>query len=240
MQHLCRRQPDGSTMVYAWFEAMHTRVDLLINSHDQQEKDLFNVADGIRQLITQLEKVGNRFDPTSEISNLNNLAAGEEIKISDTLYKMLSLCLDFNARTKGLFDITVSSPKFQPRMIESIHLGSENTFWRDNDRAQLDLSGFIKGYALDCIRTYLENCNITDALVNLGNSSIMAMGNVPGPVKNGCLTTSGNADASRRHIINPHTGKYIIGQGSAQVFTDSGAEGEVEATVKFIVNSLDS
>lgn len=240
MPHLCRTQPDGSTAVYVWFEAMHTRVDILLISRNHTESELLDVADAMKLLISQLEKIGNRFDPASEISRLNGLAPGEKTIISNTLYNMLSLCLDFHARTKGLFDITATSPAYKPNLISSIHLGPENTFWRDNECVQLDLSGFIKGYALDCLRPYLESRGITDALISLGNSSILALGNVPGPVKNGCLTTSGNSDASRRHILNPLTGQYITGQRTAQVYTSSGAEGEVEATVKFILDSLES
>ena len=240
MPHLCRTQPDGSTAVYVWFEAMHTRVDILLISHNLAENELLDAADGMKLLISQLEKTGNRFDPTSEISRLNSLAPGEKTTISNILYNMLSLCLDFNVRTKGLFDITATSPAYKPNLISSIHLGPENTFWRDNDCVQLDLSGFIKGYALDCLRPFLTKRGVTDALVSLGNSSIMAMGNVPGPVKDGCLSTSGNSDASRCHILNPLTGQYITGQHTAQVFTCGGAEGEVEATVKFIRDSLES
>lgn len=43
----------------------------------------------------------------------------------------------------------------------------------------LDLCGYIKGYVLDCIRKILETNHISDALINLGNSSILAIGNQP-------------------------------------------------------------
>lgn len=238
MPHLSRTLPDGAVAIYVWFEAMHTRVDILLKSNTFAESDLLDIAEGMRLLIAELEKAGNRFDPTSEISRLNRLPAGEETEISKTLYDMLSLCLDYNVRTKGLFDISVSSPGYGPGMLRSIRLGPCRSFSRDREDVMLDLSGFIKGYALDRLREYLEEREISDALVNLGNSSIMAMGDVPGPVRNGCLTTSGNADVSRRHIRNPISGEYIEGKRIAQVFTKGGAEGEVEATVKFITETI--
>ncbi len=240
MPHISRTLPDGAVAVYVWFEAMHTRVDILLKSDCHTESGLLEIVEGIRRLIADLERVGNRFDPSAEISRLNSLPVGEEVEISEALYDMLSLCLDYNVRTKGLFDISVSSPGYEPGMLGNIHLKEGRRFSRDREDVVLDLSGFIKGYALDCIRAYLEKQGVADALVNLGNSSIMAMGEVPGPVKDGCLTTSGNSDMSRRHIRNPLTGEYISGVRTAQVFTAGGAEGEVEATVKFITETIDN
>ena len=70
MQHISRVLSDGSTVVYAWFQAMHTRVDLLLKSGHLMDKDLLDVADGIHAVITALEKAGNRFDPESELWRL--------------------------------------------------------------------------------------------------------------------------------------------------------------------------
>ncbi|MBD5224501.1 MAG: FAD:protein FMN transferase [Bacteroidales bacterium] len=238
MPHLSRTIADGSVAVYVWFEAMHTRVDILLKSSCHSESALLEVTEGMKRIIAGLEKVGNRFDPSSELAHLNRLPAGEEVEISASLYDMLSLCLYYNVRTKGLFDISVSSPGFEPGMLSSIRLGEGGRFCRSREDVVLDLSGFIKGYALDQLRIYLVECGLENALVNLGNSSIMAMGDVPGPVRNGCLTTSGNSDPSRRHIRNPLSGEYIGGARTAQVFTPGGAEGEVEATVKFITETI--
>ena len=206
MQHISRVLSDGSTVVYAWFQAMHTRVDLLLKSDHLMDKDLLDVAEGIHAVITALEKAGNRFDPESELWRLNHFPAGEEIEISEVLFDMLSQCLHYNSLTGGLFDISVSSLSFQPGFLRQIHLKDGRKFSRDSEDVILDLSGFIKGYALDRIRIYLDNRGVTDALVNLGNSSIMAIGDVPGPVRNGCLTTSGNGKQPRRRNSSTYTG----------------------------------
>ena len=234
MPHISRVLPDGATAVYVWFEAMHTRVDLLLKSSLLNERELLEAADGMRGVIARLEKAGNRFDPESELWRLNHFPAGEETEISNDLFDMLTQCLHYNRTTNGLFDISVSSPLFRSGFLSKIHLRDGGKFSRESEDVILDLSGFIKGYALDRLREYLEQHQISDALINLGNSSIMAIGDVPGPVKNGCLTTSGNGKSPRRHIRNPLTGDYITRTGEIQVFTQGGAEGEVEATVQFI------
>lgn len=235
MQHQSRQLPDGSTALYAWFEAMHTRIDLLLRKKDTAPSSLLETAEAVRALILRLEKAGNRFASDSEISRLCKASVGMSVKLSDDIFDMLRLALHYHSTTGGLFDITVNTPGHTADTISNVELSeAERTCTLHRTGMVLDLSGFIKGYALDCIKPLLAEHGVADALVSLGNSSIMAIGDVPGPVKDGCLTTSGNETAQRRHIINPLTGEYVCGQGSAQVRTASGAEGEVVAKVKFI------
>ncbi len=58
-----------------------------------------------------------------------------------------------------------------------------------------------KGYALETIKSILNECVIENALINMGNSSVLALGNHPVGtgwkvnnilLHNECLTTSGN------------------------------------------------
>lgn len=102
-------------------------------------------------------------------------------------------------------------------------------------RPILDLSGILKGYALERLRTLLPTFGIHDALVNLGNSSILSLGKNPSDIPSGhCLTTSGNATPDRRHIRNPLTGEFITGQRTVSVTTANAIDGEILATVTFI------
>lgn len=235
MQHQSRLLSDGSTALYTWFEAMHTRVDMLLRKKDTAPSSLLSVAETVRELLFRLEKTGNRFDPDSEISRLVDTPPGIAVKLSDDLYDMLQLAVHYHTVSEGLFDITVNTPGHTPQTMTEIELsGTDRSCTLHRRGIVLDLSGFIKGYALDRIKPLLRSHGISDALVSLGNSSIMAIGDVAGPVKDGCLTTSGNETAHIHHIINPLTGEYISGQGTAQVRTASGAEGEVMAKVNFI------
>lgn len=213
---------------------MHTRVDILLKSVSLEPDCLVEVGDEMKRVIGSLERVGNRFDESSEISSLNRLPAGERVRLSPDLYRILSLCLDYNVRTQGLFDITACSPGYDASTRDAVHLFADGSFCRDNTDVILDLSGFLKGYALDCLRPVLKEHGVEDALVSMGNSSIMAMGDVPGPVKDGCLTTSGNDSEERCHIMDSRSGEMIRGKRSAQVVTPGGAEGEVLATCRFV------
>ncbi len=239
MQHQSRQLPDGSIALYAWFEAMHTRVDLLLRKKDTAPSSLLKTAEAMRALLLRLEQAGNRFASDSEISQLCEVPAGMPVKLSEELFDMLRLALHYHGETGGLFDITVNTPGHTADTISNVELSeADRTCTLHRTGMVLDLSGFIKGYALDRIKPLLSEQGITDALVSLGNSSVMAMGDVPGPVKDGCLTTSGNDTAERCHIINPLTGEYVRGHGSAQVRTASGAAGEVMAKVRFIQQNI--
>lgn len=193
------------------------------------EKNTFNASLSYRNnreedKYTDSESFGLNLQNTTRLTSWLSLDLGTYLNYGDG-----------TTQSYNLFDITVGSESHTPSTIDSVQLESDGrrcTLGREGIR--LDLSGFIKGYALDRIRPLLLERGIKDALVSLGNSSIMAMGDVPGPVKDGCLTTSGNSSATRRHIVNPLTGEYACGEGSVSVRTSSGAEGEVAAKKKFL------
>lgn len=271
MPHLFRpsspQRPDsgGSSpsqnRYYAWFEALHTRVDLLLFAPLSESE--FEAAEAaVRSELLAVEKMGNRFDPDSELSRAVRAATTRPVAISQELYSLLARCLQAHRETNGLFDITINSPNFFPGLINRVKLtadpttsphqgrlafqpannGGEPLLQRteevENEPIILDLSGILKGYALERLRPLLPAYGITDALINLGNSSILSLGTNPSDIPSGqCLTTSGNATADRRHIRNPLTGEYVTGQRTVSVTTPNAIDGEILATTRFILIS---
>ncbi len=222
MTHIFRKG-DAGNLLYCWFPAMHTRVDIAVVS-DRDEDFLVAAVVAAEGRIREIEEMGNCFNPQSELSRYND---DKGLSLSPELSRILSLCDYWKAETGGLFDVSVEG--------------------------RINLSGFLKGYALDEIRPIFERSGLENILVNLGNSSVLALGCQPGSsegwtvknlsgesfvLKNQCLTTSGNDSENRRHIINPHTGKYAEGKGMVSVVTGGGAEGEVRATERFILKSF--
>lgn len=262
---------------YAWFEALHTRVDLLLFGA-LSESDFEAVESEVRACLDRVEHMGNRFNPESELSLAVVAATTRPVSISPELYSLLSRCLQANRDTGGLFDITVNSPNFYPGLIDAVHLhdgtlsihrasppsltsetAPDGSFSHVPHRASppsftggvpegwggsssssssfitLDLSGILKGYALERLRALLPTLGITDALINLGNSSILSLGHNPSDIPPGhCLTTSGNATAQRRHIRHPLTGEFITGCRQVSVTTPDAVEGEIASIVAFL------
>ena len=238
-------------LLYSWFTAMHTRVDILL--YGKPEDELRHIITVISDTLHQLEMTANFFNPSSELGQLNQTAHLKPITVSPELFQMISLCKIYHEKTGGCFDITIRSDNYNPETFRSLILDETNsTIYFAQQGLRLDLSGFVKGYALDKIKKILQKYLIDNALINLGNSSIMAVGNHPNGegwkvtvastgkeylLKNECLTTSGNDTPGRKHIVNPQTGKYVEGQRMVSVVTASGAEGEIYATAKFIIKN---
>ena len=210
-------------MLYSWFSAMHTRVDIILISR-LDKASMLTIVEQMKERISDIETMGNCFTTDSELSRFN---AGELPceALSAELHDILRQCDQWKEETGGLFDVTVEGG--------------------------VNLSGFLKGYALDQMRPILENHGIADALLNFGNSSVMALGSQHNDGKgwmvenlNGeqfilndeCLTTSGNETPERRHIINPLTHEYVEGQRMVSVVTKNAAEGEVRSTVALLLS----
>lgn len=179
IQHVYRSSREGDGLFYAWFLSMHTRVDIILCNRKSEEELLLTV-NHIYDVLCQLEKTANYYDPTSELAYVNRTAATSPVVLSEELYAMIDLCLEYNKNTLGCFDITVLSNNYDRNTIHSVQLSAEerSVFFRQPG-VTLNLSGFLKGYALEKIKSILKESMIENALINMGNSSVLALGNHP-------------------------------------------------------------
>lgn len=255
VQNVYKHLPERGGVLYAWFSSMHTRTDIVLCGQ-QSEKEFILIVNAIYERLRQIEKLGNCYDADSELAQLNRIAAICPQPVSYELYNMLSFCIDCNTRTNGFFDITVHSTNYTPDTILGVQLSSkEQTLFFQHPGININLSGFLKGYALECIRKLLQFYGVRDALVNMGNSSVLALGKTPFGkewkvafgqdgisreqggeevlLKNECLTVSGNNSSERKHIVIPYSGKLVEGRRAVAVVTKSGTVGEVLSTALF-------
>jgi thiamine biosynthesis lipoprotein len=249
LSHIFRPLPDGRKVCYAWFSAMHTRIDVALLG-ERSEQEMNGLVSRLRDLIVAIEKLASCFDAGSELARVNREAFQHPVVLTDELFTALSLCRHYQLLTGGLFDVTTDSDDFRPDTFSQVLLSDDRCLRFLREGIRLNLSGFLKGYALDKVRTCLSEEGITDALVNMGNSSVLALGRQPGgeewkigipdhselsvSLHDECLTTSGNDSPERRHIVDPRTGSLVEGQRSVSVVTTSGTEGEVLSTCCFI------
>lgn len=218
------------------------------------------VVNSIYDTLRQLERIANYYDPSSELSQVNQRASTAPVMISQSLYRMISLCTEYHKKTLGCFDVTIHSDNYNQDTIHSIHLYPEaQSVFFQQAGTTINLSGFLKGYALDKIREILKVHIIANALINMGNSSVLALGNHPVGtgwkvsfddqasttknhktqsilLNNECLTTSGNNSDDRKHIISPSSGKPLEGVRQVTVVTDDGTTGEILSTSLFVAN----
>lgn len=258
VQHVYKRLHAQSGMLYAWFPSMHTRVDIALCHHQQKtEEELLCIVGQIYDELQQLEQTGSFYDATSELHNVNQQASHYPVSLSQELYTLIDLCLEYHPKTFGCFDVTIQSDNYSRETHQSLTLSTDSPhlFYRQAG-IRIDLSGLLKGYALEKIRSVLQQQGVTDALVNMGNSSVLALGNHPHGegwkvsfdtsmssdarneksvlLRNQCLTTSGNDTSERKHIVCPRSGKLIEGIRRLAVVTDDAALGEILSTSLFI------
>lgn len=247
MQFSHKKLPDGRNFLYAWFSAMFTRIDLIMITN-ACEHDLEKIAKRVENEVARIETFANKFNPESELSLINRLAALQEVAISDEMMQILQECKNYHQKTLGYFDITAGSETYI--LHEKYLLDNEKTTVKFADsNVKLDLSGFIKGYALRKVIEILNNEEITDALINIGNSSVVAKGNHPFGegwkiqvpdtraecvLHNECLTTSGNRQDTKWPVLMPDSGLPGTSSSAASVITADGAEGEALSTAIYL------
>lgn len=243
LQHLYKSSPTGEGLFYGWFSAMHTRMDMAMYGDGSEDKWM-EIAERLRLEILRLESIGNCFDEKSELAFVNRNAALRPTILSEELYKMLAICKEFHTKTFGCFDVTIHSHNHTMETMNKVHLNESNrTISYEEPGININLSGFIKGYALESIKAIIKEHNIANALLNLGNSSIAAIGNHPNgegwkviadyTLHNECLSISGNDSKERRHILSPQTGKWVEGVGKVIVATENAYIGEIFSTALF-------
>lgn len=251
MQYSQKILSDNKQLFYAWFSAMFTRVDLIFCTEAERE-DLTDIAQVISDQINNIETLASRFNEQSELSKLNAGAYENEMTVSGELFRILADCRMYYQQTSGYFDITVNSLNGYRDGIAAMQLNREKQTLRFlHPDVQLDLSGYIKGYALRGVRQLLEKKNIADALVSMGNSSVLALGNHPFgkgwkvsrpetdtptacALFDECLTTSGNKVQTRWPVLNPLSGKAVEEKSPVSVITDDPAVGEVLSTALYV------
>ncbi|VAW21616.1 hypothetical protein MNBD_BACTEROID01-2451 [hydrothermal vent metagenome] len=268
------------------FFAMGTRCDVLLADVDEESGE--QVLQLVKNKMIQIESQLSRFIPQSPISRLNRAGKGEWLYTSQTVWEVLTICYDFFQVSNGVFDITLAPlinlwkanhgggqiPGDEIERAKAICGFDKVVFDFEKQRLRFlsdgvgfDLGGIGKGFAIDTIKKVLLNQKIERAIINLGDSSVLALGQHPNgedwpigirnayskneyihvfQVNNETVTTSGtvyntekNKKGVRLHIINPLSGKPIESPCSVSVKSDSATFGEFLATTWVILPEYD-
>lgn len=226
---------------------MGTQFDLLMLGQDPEF--LGRLWEKIESELRRLEKMLNRFDANSEVSLVNRTARSHPVAVSDELWMILQDCERCFEWTEGCFDVTLHD-------FHQVRLEEDKRISFLSDAVQLDFGGYGKGYALGWIKRYLTEQGISRALVNFGNSSVLAIGTHPygsyWPIgldnpftherivdlqlRDTALSTSGNMPSHPRHIVNPRTGAFIEGRRMVSVIAKDPVVCEVLTTAFMIAD----
>lgn len=189
------------TVVKSEFRALGTDIKIQIVVPENEKLAKNDVAKA-EKIFFQEQKIFDRFDPVSEISNLNNklnhfnnassdmlYLAGRALyynKISDGLYDpriieiLEKIGYDHDFRKKD-FSKTEISSEFQP-LKDSL---SKDLKIKDNKiyfRRRMDFSGIAKGYITDLAAKFLKNTGWENFLIDSGGDIFAAGKNKSGSV----------------------------------------------------------
>lgn len=230
------------------FAAMNTRLSLL--APGLREADGARLSRLLRAALTLQERVMSRFDPDAELAKVNASAGERPVRVSPSLWSILTGCADHWRRTGGAFDIAWRACGVQGAHGGFGHVRLEprgRTISFDRADVSLDLGGVGKGIALRRIERLLRGRGISRALISFGESSILAIGPRPcggdwdiamdAPVehppvlsiRDAAISTSGQV-AGRAAIVDPADGQSAPGDRLLSVACGCPIDAEVLST----------
>lgn len=121
-------------------------------------------------VLDRLEQHLSRFIENSDIARINALAAGESTIVGYESMECLQLAAAMFDETNGAFDIAKGTGFRSLALDPGAFIVSSST-----GGPQLDLGAIGKGYAVDRMADVLEDWEVTRALIDAGQSSVLAL-----------------------------------------------------------------
>ena len=238
------------------------------------------IMEGSRQNVKDIEAIFDHYDRLADNyrnRDINNVFSinqtNDEIEVDEDLIKMLHesknvidngannfnpLCGSLAKKWKeALANNTVLSNSVIEE--ELLKIQNSEIVFKEGDKvqrngeAEIDLGGIAKGFALDVVKRYFEEKEMTHYLINAGSSSILlgeknskdglfnvGLRDVDGAylrLKNCFVSTSSISEqnyvidgVTYSHIINPHTGSAISVNDAVVVVSNNGTQGDAFST----------
>ena len=176
-------------------DAMNTTFEVVVRGQEQTYAR--QAAQTVFREIDHLETLLSRFDPGSDISQINRLRPGESVRVGIDVFECLQCAIKIHADTAGAFDITVGPlmnclreakgnwAKIRPEELAAARarMGVDRLVLNPADfsvtvtqAVEVDLGAIGKGFALDKATEILADWSIVDALVHCGPSTALALG----------------------------------------------------------------
>jgi len=170
-------------------EAMATVYEIYAVHPDEQYAA--QAAQAAFDLVDRLEHELSRFQPNSDITRINQLAAGAQTRVTPSTLECLVIARHMFELTGGAFDVSIgtglASREFDP---------DELVVRASTSGVRVDLGGIGKGYAVDLVAELLEDWGLERSLVHGGFSSVLALA-PPAGGEGWPLTLSDPRDPSR-------------------------------------------
>jgi thiamine biosynthesis lipoprotein len=170
-------------------EAMATVYEIYAVHPDEQYAA--QAAQAAFDLVDRLERELSRFQPNSDITRINQLAAGAHTRVTSSTLECLVIARHMFELTGGAFDVSIGTG------LVSLEIDPDELVVRaSTSGVRVDLGGIGKGYAVDLAAELLEDWGLGQSLVHGGFSSVLAL-DPPADGEGWPLTLSDPRDPSR-------------------------------------------
>ncbi|SHK83936.1 thiamine biosynthesis lipoprotein [Selenomonas ruminantium] len=203
----------------------------------------------IDESMARLRNIDNMVNPNVPASDVNKLAqnagTGKWVALQPETFKMLVVAQDYARKTNGAFDVT-TKPLVDLWGIGTDHAkvptpaelseAQKKVGWQKLELDEgtqsarllqkgmgVDLGGVAKGFAVDEVRKIYARYGIKDGLINLGASSMYALGvNQEGTAWRIGLRHPRKEDAQEKMAILPLTNEALSTSGDYERFFEAG------------------
>lgn len=162
------------------------------------EKEQQKISQLIQETFSEVDRTYNKWNPESELSNLNHAPGGVALSLTPQLFKLLQTSDHIVKLSDHLFDPTIEPLQnvwkshleqgkvpSQETLAEIIPVTGwhhihfqEGKFYKEHDQTELDLGGIAKGLAVDLLVERLHESGYRDLYVEWGGE-IKATGEHP-------------------------------------------------------------
>ena len=168
----------------------------LVSDQSRSSAEIASLKESIDRALKQVDRLMSTYRNDSEVSQINQLAVNQSLKVSPQTFEVLSEALRISKLSDGFFDITVGplvdlwgfGPKFRTDFApksSQIASAKKQVNWRaislagqnltKSELVEIDLSAIAKGYAVDRVALALETAGVKNYLVEVGGE-ISVMG----------------------------------------------------------------
>lgn len=173
---------------------LNTYVTITLYDHQNME-----LIEECFELCAEYEQMFSRTLTDSEVSQFN-LAETGTYEVSEELYELLELSMEYSELTGGAFDVTIEPvsslwdfsslepvvPEEDVLIKELENVGYENLqlengmVRKKNADAGIDLGAVAKGYIADKLKEYLVSKGVESAIIDLGGNIVLIGGKPDG------------------------------------------------------------
>jgi thiamine biosynthesis lipoprotein len=232
----------------------HVPVNITIRTQPGLKEKALEASEEAYKLAQEIEGRISEYQPTSEVSCLNQKAGKASCSLSRDTLDLLKQAIEISKKTDHAFDIRFASPTSQGRKAPLIFEENSKTRLARTD-TRIGVGAIGKGFIIDAMLDFLKSKGFQEALVD-GGGDLRAIGGpwkvaiqqpegVPGTlakvleISDKALATSGNYE-QEGHILDPRTGKKVLRSASVTVIANNLTFADALATAFYVLGEQES